>query len=170
MNRKIIIYSLVSFIAGAIVAVSFGWGAAENPVSLGVPSCEEVVEESAAIASSTTPVSASPLTAKSSQLKASIMFVYGDGRVKVYKDIAVVEKETMMQLLEKTLKAATLNFTTKSYAGLGRIIDSIGDKRNGDEGQYWQFWVNNQYIPVGADAYIVNPGDVILWQFTKNKD
>jgi hypothetical protein len=98
------------------------------------------------------------------------MFVYGDGRVKVYKDIAVAEKETMMQLLEKTLKAATLNFTTKSYAGLGRIIDSIGDKRNGDDGQYWQFWVNNQYIPVGADAYIVNPGDVILWQFTKNKD
>jgi hypothetical protein len=155
MNRKIIIYSLVSFIAGAIVATSFGWGDG----SAGLKSTE-----------GSRSVVRCQLSDVDCSSVASLMLVFGDGRVKVYKDIAVAEKETMMQLLEKTLKAATLNFTTKSYAGLGRIIDSIGDKRNGDEGQYWQFWVNNQYIPVGADAYIVNPGDVILWQFTKNKD
>lgn len=97
------------------------------------------------------------------------MLDYGDGSVKVYKDLLVATGETMMQLLEKTTQDAKLEFTTKSYAGLGKIVESIGRKKNGANNMYWQYWVNNQYVPVGAESYVVKPGDVISWKFINYK-
>ncbi len=144
MSRKLIIYSLVSFIAGIIVAVSFGWG------SVGAPSD-------------------SLLATDNSSTTVSLMLDYGDGGIKVYKDISVTTGETMLQLLENQSKAATLNFTTKSYAGLGKIVETIGRKTNGEDGKYWQYWVNNQYVPVGAESYVIKPGDVTMWKFIKYK-
>ncbi len=150
MNRKLIIYFSVGVAAGLIIATSFGWGAKPN-ADIGVPSREALSVERGA--SST----------------ASLMLDYGDGSVKVYKDLSVATGETMMQLLEKTTQDAKLEFTTKSYAGLGKIVESIGRKKNGANNMYWQYWVNNQYVPVGAESYVVKPGDVISWKFINYK-
>lgn len=96
---------------------------------------------------------------------ASIMLDYGDGRVRVYPDLTIETGETALSLLEKTAKTATLNFTTKSFSGLGLLVESVGDKVNGTDGKYWQYWVNNRALPVGAGEYKVKPGDIIEWKF-----
>jgi hypothetical protein len=100
---------------------------------------------------------------------ASLMIDYGDGHVKTYSEIPVVVGETLIQLLEKQTKAVTLNFTTKKYDSLGTLVETIGNKTNGAENKYWQYWVNNQSMPYGADQYKVQPGDVIEWKFLNYK-
>ncbi len=55
------------------------------------------------------------------------------------------------------------------YGGeLGVLITKIGDKKNGDEGKYWQYFVNGKYAKVGVSGYKVRTGDVIEWRFTKS--
>jgi len=100
---------------------------------------------------------------------ASLMLDFGDGHVKVYSEIPVVAGETLIHLLEKQAKTAKLDFTVKKYDSLGVLVETIGDKTNGEQNKYWQYWVNNQSMPYGADQYKVQPGDVIEWKFLNYK-
>ncbi len=52
---------------------------------------------------------------------------------------------------------------------MGDLITQIGDRVNGTGGNYWQYWVNNNYASVGADSYIVKGRDVIEWKFMPYK-
>ena len=45
------------------------------------------------------------------------------------------------------------------------FVESIGNRTNGDESKYWQYWINGEQTMVGADKQHVNDGDVILWSF-----
>lgn len=101
--------------------------------------------------------------------EASLMIDYGDGKVRVYPDITVTAGETMIQFLEKQATKAALAFKTKDFKGLGLTIETIGDKTNGDDNNYWQYWVNNVSIPYAASTYIVKPGDVVEWKFLHYK-
>jgi hypothetical protein len=48
------------------------------------------------------------------------------------------------------------------------FITSIGNYFNGDDGRYWQYYVNEQYADVGCSQYIVEDNDVICWNFEKS--
>lgn len=45
-------------------------------------------------------------------------------------------------------------------------IDAINGVRDGQGGFFWQYWVNDEYGQVGADRYILQDGDRILWRHT----
>lgn len=119
-----------------------------------------------------TPLSSLPASSSSAgneQPTVSLMLDYGNGYVRTYTDITTHNGETMMGLLEKQTRNAKIPFTVKKFNGLGTLIETIGTKTNGDEGKYWQYWVNNVAISYGADAYLVKPGDVIEWKFLNYK-
>jgi hypothetical protein len=48
---------------------------------------------------------------------------------------------------------------------MGTLVEKIGEQANGTDGNYWMYYVNDTFAPVGADAYIVKKGDVIEWKF-----
>ena len=96
---------------------------------------------------------------------ASIMLDYGDGRVKVYGDLPVESGMSVMTLTEQLTAREKLEFQAKDYGELGMLIEQIGDKKNGDEGKYWQYWVNNVSIPRSASVEPIKAGDVIEWKF-----
>ena len=45
------------------------------------------------------------------------------------------------------------------------LIDSINNVENGEDGKYWQYYVNEDIPMIGADKYIVTNGDYIEWRF-----
>lgn len=45
-------------------------------------------------------------------------------------------------------------------------VDTINGLRDGQGGLYWQYWVNGEYGGVGADRYILDDGDRVMWRFT----
>jgi hypothetical protein len=140
---------LIVFLALAIgFFFGFLWGRGATPLSASLPS---------------TPAN------YTAQPTASLMLDYGDGHVRTYADIATQNGETMIQLLEKQTKTAKIPFKVKKFDGLGTLVETIDTKTNGDEGKYWQYWVNNVAISYGADVYLVKPGDVIEWKFLHYK-
>jgi hypothetical protein len=96
---------------------------------------------------------------------ASIMVDYGNGAIKIYSDLAPTPNEPLTELLARTLKRENVEFTLKEYAGLGTLVTKIGNKENGMDQKYWQYWVNNKSPDVGASAYPVQAGDIIEWKF-----
>ena len=53
----------------------------------------------------------------------------------------------------------------KTYEGLGSLVVAIGDRQNGTDNNYWQYYVNDQLPLVSADAYQLQAGDRVNWLF-----
>ena len=86
--------------------------------------------------------------------------VYADKRVAVSSD------ETVLRMLERLDDAdSSQQLTTKEFAGLGTLVESMGTYQNGTDGKYWQYFVNGMLAPVGADQYVPASGDNIEWRF-----
>lgn len=47
----------------------------------------------------------------------------------------------------------------------GVFVESIGGIKNGDEGKYWQYYINNVLGDVAADKKNLSSGDVVEWRF-----
>lgn len=45
-------------------------------------------------------------------------------------------------------------------------VDAIKGLRDGQGGLYWQYWVNGEYGDVGADQYVLEDDDHVVWRFT----
>lgn len=49
------------------------------------------------------------------------------------------------------------------------FVTSINGTTNGQEGRYWQFWVNGVYGATSADHAALKDGDAVLWRFTTDQ-
>ncbi|MFO7678109.1 MAG: DUF4430 domain-containing protein [Thermoplasmatota archaeon] len=91
----------------------------------------------------------------------------GDGWV--FEDNIIADNgETVFSALEKVTSKNKMSFEYTYYEQFDSfLIDLIYTNRNGDNGRYWQFYVNNQDMPpvVGADKYHITNGDVVEWRF-----
>lgn len=123
-----------------VLVVGFGLGAAVNIPSL-------------------------PPTASPEPGTISLMLDYGDGDVATYDNVSVSANENLFQVMETTAKENNLTFESKEYEGLGALITKIGEKENGADNRYWQYWINHKKPEVGASAYILQPGDFVEWKF-----
>ncbi|MEK7155829.1 MAG: DUF4430 domain-containing protein [Patescibacteria group bacterium] len=59
----------------------------------------------------------------------------------------------------------SISIAVKEYAGMGKLVEGIGDLANGTDGKYWHYYVNGALAPVGAAAYVLKEGDAIEWRF-----
>ena len=105
-----------------------------------------------------------PLATSPAPGTVSLMIDYGDGAVETY-NAPVASDENLFQVMEKLTQDNSLTFESKTYEGLGALITKIGDKENGADNRYWQYWVNHKKPEVGASAYNPKPGDFIEWKF-----
>jgi len=79
--------------------------------------------------------------------------------------VSVAEGATALSLLKDVGKEIQIDIRLKGYAGLGTLVDGIASSTNGDDNKYWQYRVNEQFVQVGADSYVVQNGDTIRWSF-----
>lgn len=63
-------------------------------------------------------------------------------------------------------KDPAMHLATKSYPGLGELVDSMYGMTNGDGDRYWQYDVNGVRAAVGASTYVLKHGDRIEWSFS----
>ncbi len=55
---------------------------------------------------------------------------------------------------------------TRDY-DIGRLVTAIGDRRNGEGGRYWHYYVSGKPAAVAADRYITSDGEPIEWRFSR---
>ncbi|MEK7181186.1 MAG: DUF4430 domain-containing protein [Patescibacteria group bacterium] len=101
-------------------------------------------------------------TLKQSSIYLSIDF--GGSAQKISQSLDFKNGENLLDAMIQT----NLKIETKTYVGLGSIIESINDFKSGAGGKYWQYWVNGKYSQVGASAYKIQPDDLIEWRFTSD--
>ncbi|MFQ6013302.1 MAG: DUF4430 domain-containing protein [Thermoplasmata archaeon] len=45
-------------------------------------------------------------------------------------------------------------------------VNAINGVHDGEGGLFWLYWVNGEFAGVGADRYILEDGDAVLWHHT----
>ncbi|MBU4369204.1 DUF4430 domain-containing protein [Patescibacteria group bacterium] len=71
---------------------------------------------------------------------------------------------TAFDLLKNKAEELDLTLETKTY-DIGVLIETIGDKKNGDDGKYWLYYINNEMPMVAADKKELSPGDKVEFKF-----
>ncbi|MBZ9572152.1 DUF4430 domain-containing protein [Patescibacteria group bacterium] len=104
------------------------------------------------------------------EIKVSLLFDFGEGNVKNFKDIELREKKTVFDLLKKVTQENNLEFSFKEYPNLGVFIESIDSFANDSKRNlWWQYWVNNEYVQVGAGDYQLKNGDLVEWKYIESQ-
>ncbi|MDP3725526.1 MAG: DUF4430 domain-containing protein, partial [Nanoarchaeota archaeon] len=75
------------------------------------------------------------------------------------------EDASLLKVMEGLAEEESIEMKTKNFAGLGVMIEELQGRKNGERGNYWQYWINDEYAKVGADAYVPRGGDIIEWKF-----
>ena len=89
---------------------------------------------------------------------------YGDGNSQNF-DIEFIEGMTAFDLLND--RAEELSLETKTY-DIGIFIEAIGDKKNGEDGKYWLYYINGEMPMVSADNLEIKSGDKVEFKFEKS--
>jgi len=84
--------------------------------------------------------------------------------VKNYR-ITPKKNSTVFSLLEELAKREDFEVKSTIYPGMGVFIESINGVKNGTDGRYWQYWVNDKLGEVAADKKEIKGGDKIEWRF-----
>jgi|GEM_PF-1845547 len=82
--------------------------------------------------------------------------------------ITIQEGSTMLDALTvQSARDPHMQLLTKNYQGLGAMVESIGDNKNGVGGKYWQYKINGIMPQIGASSYVLKDGDMVEWIFTR---
>lgn len=108
-------------------------------------------------------------TSPSKTIEASLMIDFSDGRIITCNKKQLGEEKTAFKLLQICSENAENPFELKyeNYPELGALINQIGERKSGEEGKYWQYWVNNEYAQIGASQFLLKDKDIVEWKFIK---
>ncbi len=95
---------------------------------------------------------------------ASVKLNYGE-RVKSYNFRGIAGKTTVFDALKSVAKENNIELSYNNNYNWGVFVESIGKVKNGDNGKYWQYYVNDVLGDVAADKKILKEGDEVEWKF-----
>ncbi|MFH0873864.1 MAG: DUF4430 domain-containing protein [Candidatus Komeilibacteria bacterium] len=87
----------------------------------------------------------------------------------IFSPLDFTAGQNLMTVTQQLAAKNNLNWVTKDYGSMGVLVTQIGDKKNGDQNKYWQYWINKQQVQTAANAYILRPNDVIEWRFSTSQ-
>ncbi|MCP6718794.1 MAG: DUF4430 domain-containing protein [Patescibacteria group bacterium] len=97
--------------------------------------------------------------------KVNLVIDFGEGEIETFER-ETKETMTAFDLLKEGTEELSLSLETKNY-DIGVFIETIGDKKNGQDEKYWLYYINNQPPPVAADKRGIEPGDKVEFRFEK---
>lgn len=82
-----------------------------------------------------------------------------------YRNVTTINVTVASFLLEC---AAHNNISVKANYWQGYqslFIEAINGVENGENGNYWQYYVNDKYANIGCSNYLLQNNDVVIWRF-----
>lgn len=93
------------------------------------------------------------------------MVILGDEWI-IEDNLIAFNDDTVFSILERISYKNDFPLKYTYYEQFDSIlIDSINNVVNGEDGKYWQYYVNGDIPMVGADKYTVSNGDYVEWRF-----
>ncbi len=90
----------------------------------------------------------------------------GEGAPKTF-EVKVEGEMTTFDLLKSKTEELNIVLETKTY-DFGVLIEAIGDKKNGEDGKYWMYYVNGEMSVVAADKKEIRLRDKVEFKFEKS--
>jgi hypothetical protein len=81
-------------------------------------------------------------------------------------EISIARPMSVYDFMEIFRQEGKINFTDKTYIGMGKFIDTINGIK-GDGEKTWIYYVNGAKAEVGVSNYQIKPGDVVSWKYEK---
>jgi hypothetical protein len=98
-------------------------------------------------------------------LAKDIVYKINNGQeTKEYK-FDYVASSTVFSALQDLGQKEKFTIIYKDYPEMGVLVESIGEITNGQDGKYWQYWVNDILGGVASDKNFLKPGDKVEWKF-----
>jgi len=93
------------------------------------------------------------------------LIVIGDKWI-IKDNIFAYKEETVFSILDEFSERNNIFLKSTYFEQFDSVlIDTIGINQNGDNGKYWQYYVNGEIPMVGCDKYNIFNGDYIEWRF-----
>lgn len=100
----------------------------------------------------------------------SLMLDDGGADLKIYPQISIEKESTVFSVLQNlSNREDDLKLDFDPPGEWGVFIKQIGEKKNGEENKYWQYFVNNKQPMVAADRYKLKGGEAIMFKFMESK-
>ena len=74
------------------------------------------------------------------------------------------EGMTAFDLLSNKAEKLNLVLELKTY-DIGLFIEAIGNKKNGEDGKYWLYYINGKMSQFAVDKQLLRPGDKVEFKF-----
>lgn len=75
---------------------------------------------------------------------------------------------TVAGFLHEAARALNVSIEEKYYASYhSYYVSGINGSVNGDDGLYWQYYVNGSLPMVGCSQYVFHDNDTVEWRFEK---
>ena len=107
-------------------------------------------------------------TASQSNLTVSMMIDDGKAITGFTNQTIPADDPAVFGLLKQvtTTNNITLDYTPAAETSFNAVfVKQVGDKKNGQNNAYWQYWVGGVQPQVGADKYNLTGGETVLWTF-----
>lgn len=98
----------------------------------------------------------------------AFMIDYGDRVAYFGLDVPVGEADSLFDLTKQLAEQQSLTLEYDDSSEFGVFIKKIGERANGEDNKFWQYWVNDAQPMVASDKYRLRPGDQILWKFSSS--
>ncbi|MCK4524995.1 MAG: DUF4430 domain-containing protein [Candidatus Andersenbacteria bacterium] len=102
------------------------------------------------------------ITKRSDEIKFSVLLKIDDGskEKKEYELSDISKQTTVFDVLKNN---ADIKYNNNYSYGV--FIESINGIKNGDDGKYWQYYINDVLGDVAADKKVLKEGNNIEWRF-----
>lgn len=75
---------------------------------------------------------------------------------------------TVADFLFEYAKNNNFNIEKEFWEGYDSFfIVEINNIENGEEGKYWQYYINGEFADVGCSKYYLNDNDIVEWRFER---
>jgi len=88
----------------------------------------------------------------------------GNGEINEYQ-IEISQDSTVFSLLEALSQREKFEVDSTFYKEMGIFVETIDAMKNGIEGKYWQYFVNDKLGEVAADKKTIKESDQVEWRF-----
>ncbi|MBU4339233.1 DUF4430 domain-containing protein [Patescibacteria group bacterium] len=88
-----------------------------------------------------------------------------DKNIKIEYAINDANSTTVFDALKKYSENKKIDLKYNNNYSYGVFVESIAGVKNGDDGKYWQYYVNDKLGEVAADKKEVKAGDKVEWRF-----
>ncbi len=87
----------------------------------------------------------------------------------IERTFAIEPDSHLIDITSYVASAEKWAFESKDYGDMGVLVTKINHKNNGEDGKYWQYFIDGKQPQISANKYFPENNAHIEWKFIKSE-